>query len=410
VPRFHYKAVSEDGQLVEGELQAPSQQAAIEWLQDHGHTPIRATESGAEKISAVHRTASLRLPHSLQQRRSTDIGRFTRDLSTLLTAGVQLERALQILAEIAEEPHSADLPTRLLEEIRGGASLASAMEAQQGVFSRFYLNMVRAGEAGGAVETVLGRLAVFIEQYNELKASIKSALIYPSILITITVASVIILLVFVVPQFATLFEDMGQELPLPTRVVIGFGEAFQNYGLVFALALVALFYYMRRQLRKREFRYRWDRWLLGLPLLGDLITKIEVTVFARTLGTLLASGVPLLTALAIVKETHTNSLLQQAVASIGASVEQGQGLAGPMLETGRFPRLASHLVQVGEETGQLEQTLDRLADIYDREVATTIQRMLALVEPVLIIGLGIIVGGIIMSILVAVLSVNELAF
>jgi general secretion pathway protein F len=409
VPRFHYKAVSEDGELIEGELQAASQQAAIEWLQDHGHTPIRAIESGAEKIGPG-RTASRHLPRSVRRRRKTDIGRFTRDLSTLLTAGVQLERALQILAEIAEDANTTALLTRLLEEIRGGASLAGAMEAQQGVFSKFYLNMVRAGEAGGAVETVLGRLAVFIEQYNQLKASVKSALIYPSILITITVASVIILIVFVVPQFATLFADMGQELPLPTRIVIGFGEAFQKYGLVFALAVIALFYYIRRQLAKPEFRYRWDKWLLGLPLLGELITKIEVTVFARTLGTLLASGVPMLTALTIVKETHNNGLLREAVGSVAENVEQGQGLAGPMLETGCFPRLASHLVQVGEETGQLEQTLDRLADIYDREVATTIQRMLALVEPVLIIGLGIVVGGIIMSILVAVLSVNELAF
>ncbi|HUT42369.1 MAG TPA: type II secretion system F family protein [Gammaproteobacteria bacterium] len=409
MPRFHYKAVGEDGQLVQGELQAPSHDAAIEWLQDHGHTPIRAVESGTEKAIPASTTAP-RLPRPLQKRRKLDIGRFTRDLSTLLAAGVQLERALQILAEMAEDTNTAGLLSRLLDEIREGASLAGAMEAQQGVFSKFYLNMVRAGEAGGAVETVLGRLAVFMEQYHELKSSIKSALIYPSILITITVASVIILVVFVVPQFATLFEDMGQELPLPTRIVIGFGEAFQKYGLAVALLVSALIYLLRRQLAKPQFRYRWDKWLLGLPLLGELITKIEVTVFARTLGTLLSSGVPMLTALGIVKETHTNRLLREAVESIADNVEQGQGLAGPMLETGRFPRLASHLVQVGEETGQLEQTLNRLADIYDREVTTSIQRMLALVEPVLIIGLGIVVGGIIMSILVAVLSVNDLAF
>lgn len=408
MPRFSYKAISEDGSLVEGELQAQDHASAIEWLQGHGHTPIQAVESGAVK-PARGRIAWKR-GWFAKRSKKTDVGRFTRDLSTLLAAGVQLERALEILCDLAEEPDTSDLLTRVLEEIRGGASLASAMEAQRGVFSKFYLNMVRAGEAGGAVETVLGRLAAFMEQYNRLKESVTSALIYPSILLTVTAASVVILIVFVVPQFAALFEDMGQELPLPTRVVISVGDAVQNYGWILVLLLTGLFYFVRRQLQNPRFRYHWDQWLLGIPMLGELITRVEVTVFARTLGTLLASGVPMLNALAIVKETHTNRVLGEAVASIAESVAQGQGLAGPMMNTSRFPRLASHLVQVGEETGELEQTLSRLADIFEQEVTLSIQRMLALVEPVLIIGLGIVVGGIIMSILVAVLSVNELAF
>lgn len=408
MPRFCYKAISESGNLVEGELQAQDHASAIEWLQSHGHTPIHAEESGTEKPARGH--TAWKCEWFSKRSKKTDIGRFTRDLSTLLAAGVQLERALEILCELAEEPDTSDFLTRMLEEIRGGASLASAMETQRGMFSKFYLNMVRAGEAGGAVETVLGRLSVFMEQYNRLKESIKSALIYPGILLTVTVASVVILIVFVVPQFAAIFEDMGQQLPLPTQIVISIGNAVQHYGWILVLLVTGLVYFVRRQLDKPRFRYQWDKWLLDIPVLGELITRIEVTVYARTLGTLLASGIPMLNALAIVKDTHTNRVLGEAVASIAESVAQGQGLAGPMMNTGRFPRLASHLVQVGEETGQLEQTLSRLADIYEQEVTLSIQRMLALVEPVLIIGLGIVVGGIIMSILVAVLSVNDLAF
>lgn len=405
--RFCYKAINPDGVLIEGELQASDHAAAIEWLQEQGHTPIQARNTGAGD-GLSRRVLDRRSP--FKRRSPLDVARLTRDLSTLLTAGVQLERSLEILGELADDPATGALISRLLEEIREGASLAVALERQEGVFSRLYVNLVRAGEAGGALESVLDRLAVFMERYEELKASVKSALIYPGILLTVTAASVIVLLVFVVPQFAVLFEDMGQPLPLPTRIVVGAGQNIQDYGWILLLLIAGLYYLGRRQLDKPDVRYHVDRWLLHLPLLGELIVRFEVTVFARTLGTLLASGVPVLNALAIVKETHTNRVLAAAVAHIAEDAAQGKGLAEPMRRTGRFPPLASHLVQVGEETGQLDQTLSRLADIYEKEVSQAIQRALVLVEPILIIGLGVVVGGIIMSILVAVLSVNELAF
>lgn len=408
MPWFYYKAVSEEGKLVEGELQATSHEAAIEWIQAHGQTPIRALERAPRKPGRGPK--AIRLPRLRTRALKTDVSRFTRDLSTLLTAGVQLERALEILIELGDSAEAVGLLRQVLRDIRDGASLADALQAHPAAFSRFYVNMIRAGEAGGAVEEILARLEAFIGQYDELKSNVKSALIYPGILITVTVVSVIVLITFVVPQFATLFQDMGQELPLATRIVMGLGENLQRYGWIVFLLLTGLVYYVRRKMHEPAFRHRWDKAMLATPLLGDLIAKIEVVVFARTLGTLLASGIPLLSALEIVKETHTNRLFVDAVESISEHAAQGRGLAGPMMNTGQFPRLASHLVQVGEETGRLESTLTQLADIYDREIGTAIQRALALVEPVLIIGLGILVGGIIMSILVAVLSVNELAF
>ncbi|MGD8999181.1 MAG: type II secretion system F family protein [Granulosicoccaceae bacterium] len=403
MPRFRYKVVNSNGELLEGETQAGTQEAVIERLKELGHTPIRVDEFEATQ-QGFRRMWSRR--HVAQK----EVGRFTRDLVTLLRAGVPLERSLEMLAELSEERETTELLNRLLEDVRGGAALSDAMEAQHGVFNPFYVNMVRAAEAGGALEAVLGRLAEFIEQYNTLKSNVKTALIYPGILITITVLSLIVLMTYVVPQFSALFEEMGQELPLMTRIVIGTGEALQASWWIIVALLIAAWFYLRYLLARPAFRKQWDRWVLGLPLAGDLIVKIEVSVFARTLGTLLASGVPLLTALAIVKDTLTNHELREALGLVSESARRGQGLAGPIMQTGRFPKLAAHLIRVGEESGNLDTTLSRLAEIYDAEVRTTIQRILSLLEPVLIIGLGFIIGGIIMSILVAILSVNELAF
>lgn len=403
MPRFRYKAINSGGELLEGDIQAASHDAVIERLKELGHTPIRVDES-----EATQRGLKRLWPRRHGVRK--DVGRFTRDLVTLLKSGVPLERALEMLGELSEEHEMTELLNDLLDDVRGGAALSDAMEAQQGIFNPFYVNMIRAAEAGGALEVVLSRLAEFIEQYNALKSNVKTALIYPGILVTITVLSLIVLMTFVVPQFAALFEEMGQELPLLTRIVIGAGEALQASWWIIAALLIAVVFYLRYLLARPAFRKQWDKWSLGLPLVGDLIVKFEVSIFARTLGTLLASGVPLLTALTIVKDTLNNHELREALGLVTESARRGQGLAGPIMQTGRFPKLAAHLIQVGEESGNLDETLFRLADIYDDEVKTAIQRMLTLLEPVLIIGLGLIIGAIIMSILVAILSVNELAF
>ena len=412
MPVFLYKAINEGGELFDGELQAADRDAVIDWLRSSGHTPIRAVQSSAS-VSATNATRNhkkLRQPLFKQRRQKIDTSRLTRDISTLLSAGVNLERSLDMLVTLAENATTSEIITELRDTIRGGSSLADALEAHPAVFSKFYISMIRSGEAGGNLGVTLGRLAEFLDRYNVLRNQVKTALIYPSVLISITLFSVLVLVTFVVPQFASMFADMGQELPLPTRIVIGLGEAVSNYGLLFVLAMLALFAYARHILKRPDILYRWHRWLLQIPLLGDLITQVEVTIFARTLGSLLTSGVPLLTALGIVNGTLRNQALRQALSTVAEAVTEGQGMAQPMTRCGLFPPLATHLIQVGEETGQLESTLSQLADVYDRETGTAIQRLLALLEPVLIIGLGLIVGGIIMSILVAVLSVNDLAF
>jgi general secretion pathway protein F len=302
------------------------------------------------------------------------------------------------------------LLTRIQDEVRGGASLADALESQSGVFSRLYINMIRAGEAGGSVEVVLSRLAEFIERSKVLRESVTSALIYPIILLTVAGLSVILLLTFVVPQFQQLFEDAGEALPVSTQIVIAAGNAVRGYWWVGVITIFFLIAIFKQQLSRPEFRQRWDGWMLKLPLVGDLVAKVEMARFSRTLGTLLRTGVSMLTALAIVKETLSNRVLSDAVGHVSENLKAGQSLADPLMEEGEFPQLAVHMIRVGEETGQLQEMLLKVADTYDGEVQATVKRMLALLEPALILVLGVIIAGIIMSILVAILSINDLAF
>ena len=256
---------------------------------------------------------------------------------------------------------------------------------------------------------MLSQLADSIERLEAVKDSVRTALIYPSLLVLITLASLVILMVAVVPQFTVLFEDMGRELPWATRLVSGAGELFRSFWWLGLLAGVGAVAFFRRQWADEARRRDWQGLLLRAPLVGDLITKTQMAILARMLATLLANGVPLMAALRIVHETLSNLVLRERVAEVIDGVKAGRGLAVQMLDVGGFPPLLTHLVRVGEESGCLGTMLSRVAEIYDREVRSSVQRVLALLEPVLIIGLGVIVGGIIMSILVAILSVNDLA-
>lgn len=405
MPSFHYKAVSVDGEALEGEMEARAQAGVVERLQAMGYIPIRVEAAQSEAAADAASFAWLRSSRVNQ----AEVGVFTSEIATLLHAGLPLDRALEILVALSENDKVKRLLIQVRDDVRGGASLSAAMEAQKGVFSRFYLNMVRAGEAGGALGPVLMRISEFMERAKALKETVKSALIYPVILVLVAVFSVMMLLVFVVPQFTVMFEQSGKALPLATQVVIAAGDFVRHDWWMMLLVAVAVYALMRQQLRNPASRYRWDGWLLRLPLVGDLVAKIEVARFSRSLGTLLGNGVTLLNALFIIKETLTNSVMAEGLDGVATQLKEGLGLGKPMMQTGLFPKLAVHMVMVGEETGQLEQMLLRVADVYDGEVQTSVRRMLSLMEPVLILGLGLLIGAIIMSILLAILSVNDLA-
>jgi general secretion pathway protein F len=398
---FRYKAVDANGALLEGELEAATELDALQRVKALGHAPI----------SAKPAARGWRWLHAPQRQRILlKVARFARDVGTLLAAGIPLDRALAMQIDLAHGAATQKLLNELLESVRNGQPLSVAMERQERVFSRFHVNMVRAGEASGALDKVLLRLADTAEQLDALRESVRTALIYPSLLVLVTIGSLMMLMIFVVPQFTVLFDEMGRDLPLPTRIVSAVGEALRNYWWLGALAVLGMVRYLRYQWSQPVLRARWERRFIAWPLVGDVLSKMQMALFARTLSTLLANGVTLLTALNIVRETLTGTVLRENVARIADGVKEGRTLAGQMNAVNSFPPLAIHLVRVGEETGQLESMLLQLAEIFDREVRVAMQRALALLEPVLIIGLGVIVGGIIMSILMAIMSINDLAF
>ena len=405
MPVFRYKAVSHSGEMLQGEIEAPSQAAAIEKLQGSGHLPISAEETSAGSIRAGRPLFRWSRPATA---RGNAIRAMTRELATLLKAGLPLDQALKTLAEVSAGPAVKKLVQDIYARVQGGAALSRAMEAQGESFSRLYLNLIRAGEAGGALETVLQRLADYLEQSAALRSSIVSALIYPVILLLIAIFSVMALMVFVVPQFVPLFADTGAALPLATRLVFGAAEWFQRFWWALPLALAGVWWLFQKRLKAPASRLRWHSFLLRLPLGGDLIVKIEVARFARTLGTLLGNGVPLLTGVGIVREVISNQAIATVMSRVIERLEQGGRLADALVREPHFPALAVQLIRVGEESGQLESMLLKIADIYDGEVNTTVKRMLTLVEPVLILGLGGMIAVIIISILVAILGLNEL--
>jgi general secretion pathway protein F len=332
----------------------------------------------------------------------------TRELATLLRAGLPLDRALELLITLAPSPPAAVMLQAIRDEVRGGKALSQALDARRDVFSRFYVNIVRAGEAGGALGTVLQRLADTMERTKELRDSVRSALIYPTILVFVAVASVMVLLIYVVPQFQSTFAQAGKALPIPTQIVIVAGTFLRNWWWAVLPAAGLLVLAFRRRGRIPSVRRLRDARLLRMPLVGDLIAKVEVARFARTLATLLANGVTLLAGLSIVKETMGNVVLSNALDGVTAKLREGKGFGRPLAETELFPRLATQMILVGEESGRLEEMLARVADVYDREVATAIKRFLAVLEPVLILGLAVMVGGIVFSILLGVMGMSEL--
>ena len=334
----------------------------------------------------------------------------TGELATLLESGLPLDRSLTILLQLTEEnPKLNKLVANVLEKVKAGKALADALESQSGVFSKFYLNMIRAGEMGGNLGGVLQRLAEYLERTKELKDTVSTALIYPAILLVMSMASLFVMLTFVVPQFKEMFDSAGKALPVPTQIVVALAELLQGYWWLLLLILLGSIQFMKSQLSNPVSKKAWDGRFLNLPLLGEVLTNMETANFSRTFGTLLGNGVSILKSLGIVRETVTNTVLAEFLEDCEEQLKQGRTMSEALSRENLFPKLAVQMIKMGEETGRLEEMLLRVAVIYDKQLKTTIQRMLALLEPALIISLGLMIAGIIVSILLAILSVNDLA-
>ncbi len=407
MPLYKYRAVSASGDILEGEMDAPSTATVAERLVELGHTPVRAVEAGDASAKRFDPSQFFRLQRNVSRR---DLGLLTRELSTLLHAGVPLDRSLEILATIVEKKHLRGVIERILEQVRGGDSLADAMATRARDFPHFYTSMVKAGEVSGALDQVLERLADFLERSQAVSESVRSALVYPVILVIVACISLIVLVTGVIPQFRPLFESAGQALPLPMLVLLGVANILGSFWWAFLIVILGIVLLVRRALSQHDSRLKFDSAVLHWPMIGPLVRKIEAARFCRMLSTLLRNGVSMLAALAVTRDTLNNLALREALDRAAVSVKEGRGLSRSFAEEDVLPFLALSLIRVGEETGELERMLDQTADIQERDVQRAVGRLLALLVPALTIGLGLIVAVVIVTLLSAILGVNQLAF
>ncbi len=401
MPVFEYKAVTPAGETVQGLMEAVSVEMVVSKLQEAGNLPIHAREAGTGFSLANFRLGRRKM-------NTREVGQFTQQLATLLSAGLPLDRSLQVLRELGENERVQRTVSEIRDRVREGGSLSEALQEQHGAFSRLFVNMVRAGEVGGTLDKTLERLSEYLERTKDLRDSVVSALIYPIILLLLAGGSLILLLVYVIPQFTPIFEELGGDLPTITKVVLAVGGVLQNFWwLLIGLVILAVSLF-QRMLANTKQRLAWDTRVLKMRWVGDLAAKVETARLSRTLGTLLSNGVALLSALSIAHNVIGNTLLRKDLQEAAQEVKTGGGLAENLAAQGRFPRLAVQMIAVGEETGRLDDMLLKVADTYDTEVRNTIDRLLAIFTPVVTMLLAGVIGTIVMSVLMAILSINDL--
>ncbi|OGQ50538.1 MAG: hypothetical protein A3I10_02430, partial [Deltaproteobacteria bacterium RIFCSPLOWO2_02_FULL_57_26] len=400
-----YRATDPSGKLVEGIMEAQGEHGVVARLHEMGLIPLRITAPG--EVSGKSLSFSLFFRGRITEQ---ELLHFTQELSTLLGAGLPLDRSLSVMSNLVQSEEFRKTIRLVLEGVRAGKSLAASMAEHPDIFPKLYVNMIRAGETGGILDAVLRHLVEYLERSINLREDLKSALTYPVLLATVAGLSLTVLFVYVIPKFSLIFKDINQALPWMTLLLINFSYALSRYGwlalLLIVIGAVAGAFYIRSP----EGRLRWDRGRLRLWVLGDLLCKLEVARFTTTLAALLKGGVPLLEALGTVQGVVANRVLAQAIAQVQKRVREGKGMVGPLTESGVFPDLALHMIAVGEETGRLETMLVTVAEHYDQEVKRATKRLMSLLEPALILGMGLVVGVVVISMLMAIFSINDLPF
>jgi len=399
---FFFRAVASDGRMRSGSLTGENERLIARELRKQGLTPVYV--GVAPKRSSV----DIKLP-SFGKGKRRDVLFFTQELSTLLNAGIPLDRALAITAELTVRPNFRFIVLDVLRVLKGGKSLADSLASHPDCFSDLYVNMVRAGEASGALAVIFDRLAEFERSKDELHSYIVSSMIYPALLALVGLSSIFILLEFVVPRFAAMFSDSRMKIPAPTQFMLSASQVVQNYWWIGAGGLAVFLIFWQAYTRTEGGRLWWDGARLRLPLLGDALRKAETARFARAMATLVANTVPLVQAIGISSATLGNLTFSRALVGVAQGVKRGEGIAGPLRRAGVFPPLAAHLLTVGEETGRLDAMFNRMADIYENDTRAAIKRFTAIFEPVVILVMGIMVGALILSMLLAITSINDVA-
>jgi type II secretion system protein F len=400
---YLYKATTISGQVVEGSMDGRDEGAVVRSLQQMGYIPVKVVPAGKE-------AGGSRLALFPGRVGIKNLLTFTQELSTLVSAGLPIDRSLQILGSLTENPKLKGVVQDLLNRIREGSSLAEALGNHPRIFSKLFVNMVKAGESGGFLEVILSRLAKYLQSSKEIRDYLVSVMIYPVFLTAVSGGSILILVTFVIPRFAKVFVDMGQALPLPTQILLSLSQGTRDYWWAGLGVLAMIYFALKAYNQDPGRRLRWDRSKLRWVVVGSIIKKIEVARFARTLATLLQSGVPILSALSLVKEISQNLAVSEAIGTIHDRLREGKAVAKTLEETGVFPPLAVHMITVGEETGKLDEMLNKVAETYEENVQISVKRFVSLLEPLIILLMGLVVGFIVISMLLAIFSLNDIPF
>jgi type IV pilus assembly protein PilC len=380
---FMYTARDARGELKSATVEAPSREEAISQLKKQRLNVIKMDEATKRKKPGKVPTRQIVI--------------FTRQFSTMINAGLPLVQALTILAEQSEDANLKEITKQVVFDVESGNTVADALRKHPGAFTELYVNMVAAGEAGGILDTILMRLAVFMEKNDALVRKVKGAMIYPGVIMGVAAIAITVLLVFVIPTFQKMFAEAGIPLPLPTRIVIGLSQALQSYWWAVVLAIGAAVFALKNYYATSGGQLTIDRLMLKAPVLGDVLRKSAVSRFTRTLGTLIGSGVSILDGLEITAKTSGNRVIQDAIMESRASIAGGETISAPLKKSQVFPPMVISMINVGEQTGGLDEMLTKIADFYDEEVDAAVSGLLSLMEPVMIVFLGIVVGGMVVA-------------
>lgn len=395
---FIYKGRNRLGRRVKGDFDAPSLEMAEAALKRRGFTDLKVKPKPKDILEGTF------LEGKITDR---DMVIFSRQFSTMINAGVPILQSLQIMCDQTENKVLRRILYSVRNDIEGGSSLFDAMRKYPKVFNDLYANMVNAGEAGGVLDVILLRLADYLEKAAKLKSKVKSAMVYPAVVVTVAVAVIAIILIFVIPTFETMFADFGAALPLPTQIVINMSRFTQDNLMYLVGGVVAAAIIAKRLYRLERVKIMADYWVLTLPVFGPLLRKVAVARFGRTLSTMVSSGVPILGALDIVAKTSGNKTVERGVLDAKKSISEGQTLADPLEVTGVFPPMVIQMISIGETTGNLDHMLGKIADFYDNEVDVAVETLTSLLEPAMIVFLGTVVGGLVVSMYLPIFKIGE---
>jgi len=405
MPKFTYKTRSPNGTISTATMEAQDQRAVIERVRSQKLIMLEIKELKDNPIMALLQKINPIKPSV----GSHELVLFSRQLSTLVSAGVPIVQGLNILIEQVETPFFKATITGLRQDIEQGISIADAMAKHPKAFSTLYVSMIRAGEVGGILDTILERLSAYLEATEELKGKIKGAMVYPAVITMVAGAVTLFLLIFIIPTFQTIFSSFGAELPLPTKILIGLSNFLRKFFLLVLAFPVGVFIGFKKFRETEKGLLLTDTYFLRIPLFGLLLKKVAVAKFSRTLGTLIKSGVPILQALETVAKTSGNKVIENAIGTAKESIREGERMADPLKKTGVFPPMVIQMIAIGEETGNLDTMLAKISDFYDQEVDVTVKGLTSMIEPLIMVGMGVVIGAIVLAMFMPMFEMSQLA-